>query len=94
MCCARAWTPARPIHVAAPSDLAAVLDPLPAQVARRPTLLRRDGDAAVLFVPAVYPRATEIEIDGEADDWHSWTQGLRYRFAPRRTIRSMSSWPV
>jgi hypothetical protein len=71
------------IHVATPDDLAAVIDPLPAQVrAPVPTLLRRDGDAAVLFVPAVYPRATEIEIDGDADDWHSWTRDLRYRFAP------------
>jgi hypothetical protein len=71
------------LHVHSPSDLAAVLEPLPAQVrAPVPTLLRRDGDVAVLFVPAIHPRATEIEIDGEADDWHSWTQGLRYRFAP------------
>ena len=68
-------------QVATPADLAAVLDPLPAQVrAPVPTLLRRDGDAAVLFVPAVFPRSTEIEIDGDGDEWHSWTQGLRYRF--------------
>ena len=69
------------VHVDAPDDLATALADAPAAVeAPVPTLLRRDGDRAVLFVPAVHPRATEIDIDGEADDWHSWTRDLRYRF--------------
>ena len=54
-------------------------------------MLRRDGDPRVLFVPAVYPRATEIEIDGEADDWHSWTRDCATGSTVRAPRRSTSS---
>jgi hypothetical protein len=65
-------------------ELGAVLERVPRRVqAPVPTLLRRDGDAGVLFVPAVFPRATEVELTGDdPDDWHSWVEDVRYSFAP------------
>ena len=68
-----------------PAAIAAVLDRVPRRVrASVPTLLRRDGDTGVLFVPAVYPRATNIEIKADdPDDWHSWIEDVRCDFDPR-----------
>jgi hypothetical protein len=78
-------------HVSDPEALGDVLGALPAQVrAPVPTLLRRDGDAAVLFVPAVYPRATEIEIAADdPNDWHAWVEDVKYRFDPGDNARSL-----
>ena len=53
-----------------------------------PTLLRRDGEGAVLFVPAVYPRATEVDVPTDTDDLHSWNGGVSYRFDPSAQPRS------
>jgi hypothetical protein len=65
-----------------PEAVGDVLSGVPAQVrAPVPTLLRRDGDAAVLFVPAAHPRATDVAISSEdADGHHAWIQGIRYDF--------------
>lgn len=50
-------------HVESPAELDAVLEALPRPVrAPVPTLLRRDGDHGVLFVPAVYPRSTRVDV--------------------------------
>ncbi|MFL5520178.1 MAG: hypothetical protein ACJ8B6_04530, partial [Gemmatimonadales bacterium] len=50
-------------HVGTPAELDAVLEALPRPVrASVPTLLRRDGDQGVLFVPAVYPRSTRVAV--------------------------------
>jgi len=77
-------------RVDAPDDLGDVLAGVPAQVrAPVPTLLRRDGDSAILFVPAVFPRASEIGIGADPDEWHSWVQDLSYRFDPAGNARGL-----
>ncbi|MEA2293958.1 MAG: hypothetical protein QOE86_1597, partial [Solirubrobacteraceae bacterium] len=78
-------------RVADPESLGDALGGLAAEVrAPVPTLLRRDGDAAVLFGPAVYPRATEIDISGaDPDDWHAWVEDVSYRIDPAGNARSM-----
>ena len=49
--------------VATPGEIGDALAGVPSVVrAPVPTLLRRDGEGAVLFVPAVYPRATEVDV--------------------------------
>jgi hypothetical protein len=78
-------------RVEEPEQLADALAALPATVeAPVPTLLRRDGDAGVLFVPAVYPRATRIDVAvDDPDAWHAWVEGLRYRFDARDRAEAM-----
>jgi hypothetical protein len=45
-----------------------------------PTLVRHDKDTTVVFVPAVHPRATRVEVDGDPDHWLSWARGTSYAF--------------
>jgi hypothetical protein len=74
-----------------PEAIGEVLARVPCQVrAPVPTLLRRDGHGAVLFVPAVHPRATEIDVAArDPDDWLAWAADLSYRFDPRRCARTI-----
>ena len=54
-------------HVAGPDDLGAALEACRGGCAAPvPTLLRTDGDAGLLFVPAVFPRATVVELSDQA----------------------------
>ena len=78
-------------RVATPEGIGEALADVPSAVrAPVPTLLRRDGEAAVLFVPAVYPRATEVDPPADpADELHSWNGGVSYRFDPGNRARSM-----
>jgi hypothetical protein len=77
--------------VDAPDGVGRILGELPSTVqAPVPTLLRRDGDAGALFVPAVYPRATRIDIAADdPDDWHAWVEDVSYRFDAGEQARSM-----
>ncbi len=71
-----------------PGGLAAALADLPGPVdAPVPTLLRRSGDATVLFVPAISHRATEMEkADHEILPWFR----IGYRFDPAAYQREMT----
>ena len=66
-------------------DLRGALNPVTPRVeAPVPTLLRETGEGTVLFVPAIHPRATEIAVGGDPDDWLSWARGLAYGFDAAR----------
>ncbi len=78
-------------QVATPEDLAAVLGELPAAVrADVPTLCRREGEQTVLYVPAAFPRASEISPPAEPDpvfDWLDVTIDFDpSRWAPEREV--------
>src|SRR3954465_14917994 len=67
--------------VPAPEDLGDALGAVTPRVeAPVPTLVRESGEGTVVFVPAAYPRATEIRVDGDPDDSFSWARGLSYTF--------------
>ena len=74
-----------------PDAIGAVLEGVPARVrAPVPTLLRADGDAGLLFVPAAFPRSTVVELSAEARaELHPWARDLGYRFDPAGSARSM-----
>jgi hypothetical protein len=67
-------------RVDTPDELGAILEAVPRQVrAPMPTLLRRDGETGVLFVPAVYPRASHVQT-GEPGDHFAWLRGVTIDF--------------
>ena len=73
-----------------PDAIGDVLQAVPRRVqAPVPTLLRTNGDAGLLFVPAAFPRATVVELAAQADVQHPWAQGVSYRFDPANHARSM-----
>jgi hypothetical protein len=74
-----------------PDAIGDVLAAVPARVrAPVPTLLRTDGDAGLLFVPAAFPRATLVELAADARaDLHPWARDLGYRFDPADYMRPM-----
>jgi hypothetical protein len=73
-----------------PDGIGELLEAVPRRVqAPVPTLLRTDGDAGILFVPAVFPRATVVEVTADASVQHPWAQGIGYRFDPADHARSM-----
>jgi hypothetical protein len=60
-------------RVATPEALANAFADLPAAVrADVPTLCRRDGDQVVLFVPAAFPRASDVTTPAEPDPVFDW----------------------
>ncbi|MBS1881187.1 MAG: hypothetical protein JST31_16870, partial [Actinobacteria bacterium] len=61
------------VQVASAAEVAGPLAAVPAAVrADVPTLLRHDGEQAVLFVPAAFPRASEITTPAEPDPVFDW----------------------
>ena len=74
----------RAIQVAGPEDVPAVLARIPRDVdAPVPTLHRRIGERDVLFIPAAFPRATEVSPTA---DWRE----VAYTFDPSRYAREMT----
>lgn len=74
----------RAIQVAGPEDVPAALARLPRAVdAPVPTLHRRIGERDVLFIPAAFPRATEVS---PTTDWRV----ADYTFDPARYAREMT----
>lgn len=60
-------------RVATPDALANAFADLPATVrADVPTLCRRDGEEVVLFVPAAFPRASEVTTPAKPDPVFDW----------------------
>ena len=87
---AHAELAARAYHVDEPDELGKLLEAVARRVrAPVPTLLRTDGDAGVLFVPAVFPRATVVEVTADPSVQHPWAQGIGYRFDPVDHARPM-----
>jgi hypothetical protein len=84
-------------HVACAEDLAATFSGVPVPVdAPVPTLVRRVGEATVLFVPAAFPRATRMRSEEEqgrspADDGLSFAWlDIDYTFDTDRYSREMT----
>jgi hypothetical protein len=74
-------------QVARAEDLAGVFADLPAPVrADVPTLCRRDGEELVLFVPAVFPRASSISVPEDPDPVLDWLD-VHVDFEPSRWAR-------
>lgn len=71
------------IRIGRAEDLPGALDDLPRRVdAPVPTLQRRIGGHDVLFIPATFPRATQM------DNQRSWSD-INYTFDPQRYPRLM-----
>jgi hypothetical protein len=71
------------VRIVQPEGLPDALAEVPRRVdAPVPTLQRRIGDHHVLFIPAAFPRATEMDSQG---NW--WNMG--YSFDPQRYHRTM-----
>ncbi len=65
-----------------PEDLTGFLAGVPGPVeAPVPTLMRRVGDATILFVPAAFPRATELKMHGGRGTEGGWLD-IEYEFDP------------
>jgi len=84
-------------HVMGAEDIAATLSAVPALVdAPVPTLVRRVGEATVLFVPAAFPRATRMRSEearqgSPVDDGLSFAWlDVDYTFDPDRYSREMT----
>lgn len=74
-------------RAAAVEDLGNVLADLPAGVgADVPTLCRRAGQETVLFVPAAFPRASEVAVPAEPDPVFDWLD-VAIDFEPSRWAR-------
>jgi hypothetical protein len=72
-----------------PEDLTVFLSDVPGQVeAPVPTLMRRVDDATVLFVPAAFPRATQLTMHGERGIELGWLD-IDYEFDPSAYHRHM-----
>lgn len=68
-------------------DLAGALADVPALVrADVPTLCRRDGEEVVVFVPAVFPRASSVGPSDDADPVFDWLK-VDVDFEPSRWAR-------
>ncbi len=69
-------------HLGAAEDLIGFLAGVPGHVeAPVPTLMRRVGEATVLFLPAAFPRATDLRMHGERGTALGWLD-IEYDFDP------------
>jgi hypothetical protein len=72
--------------VTAPEEIVPRLSAVPTQVeATVPTLVRQVGQATVVFVPAIFPRATRMRSEQEAGveaDWRTHWLNIGYTFDP------------
>lgn len=76
-------------HLGSPEDLVEFLAGVPGHVeAPVPTLMRRVGEATVLFVPAAFPRATELSMGGERGLGLGWLD-IDYDFDPSSYYQDM-----
>jgi hypothetical protein len=74
-------------QIADPDDLGEALADVPAGVrADVPTLCRRDGEEVVLFVPAAFPRASEVTTPDPPDPVFDWLD-VDIDFDPSRWAR-------
>ncbi len=77
-------------HVETAETLPSILANTPVRVgAPVPTLVRRVGDATVVFVPAAFPRATEMNRSTEQDALFEWLEA-GYTFDPAKYHQSLS----
>ena len=83
------FTQGRAHHLASPEDLIGFIAGVPGRVeAPVPTLMRRVGEATVLFVPAAFPRATELRMHGGRGTEAGWLD-IDYDFDPSAYHRQM-----
>lgn len=76
-------------RLASPEDLVSFLADVPGPVeAPVPTLMRRVGETTVLFVPAAFPRATDLRMRGERGLGLGWLD-IDYDFDPSSYHRRM-----
>jgi hypothetical protein len=76
-------------HIANVADLAPILANLPRRItAPVPTLMRQIGDATVVFIPAISPRATAMPHRPSRGAELGWLD-IDYQFDPSRYTRSM-----
>ncbi len=79
--------------VSTPEEVAPLLAAVPAQIeAPVPTLVRRIGQATVVFVPAISPRATRMRSErepGAKADWTHWIN-VDYTFDPSTYQRAIT----
>jgi hypothetical protein len=76
-------------RLSSPDDLVDFLAGVPRRVdAPFPTLMRRIGEATVLFVPAAFPRATELRMHGRRGTEGGWLD-IDYDFDPSAYYRRM-----
>jgi hypothetical protein len=75
--------------LASPEDLVGFIADVPGRVeAPVPTLMRRVGEATILFVPAAFPRATELRMHGGRGLEAGWLD-IDYDFDPSSYHRHM-----
>jgi hypothetical protein len=76
-------------RLASPDDLVDFLADVPMRVdAPVPTLMRQVGEATVLFVPAAFPRATDLRMHGGRGTELGWLD-IDYDFDPSAYYRRM-----
>lgn len=76
-------------RLASPEDIVEFLADIPGHVeAPVPTLMRRVGESTVLFVPAAFPRATELRMHGGRGVELGWLD-IDYDFDPSAYYRRM-----
>jgi hypothetical protein len=74
-------------QVATVEELAGAFEEVPSTVrADVPTLCRREGETVVLFVPAAFPRASEVTVPEEPDPVFDWLD-VTVDFDPTRWAR-------
>lgn len=80
----------RASRVDSAQELKKALEDVPERIqAPVPTLIRRVGDATVVFIPAAFPHATELRAGSERDIHHGWLD-VEYRFDPSEYERAMT----